>query len=51
MRPKIFGSPDDVKLPSSMTLFSLCARDPEVFNDALDKYFDGEGYQLSKERL
>ncbi len=48
---EIFGSPDDVKFRSSMTLFSLCARDPEVFNDALDKYSDGEGDPSTIARL
>jgi uncharacterized protein (DUF1810 family) len=37
---QIFGSPDDVKFRSSMTLFSLCASDPEVFDDR-STYFDG----------
>jgi uncharacterized protein (DUF1810 family) len=37
----IFGSPDDVKFRSSMTLFALAA--PEaVFDAALAKYFGGE---------
>ena len=48
---EIFGSPDDVKFRSSMTLFSLCARAPEVFNDALDKYSDGEGDPSTIARL
>ncbi len=39
---QIFGSPDDLKFRSSMTLFSLCAAEPQVFQDALDKYFGGE---------
>ena len=38
---QIFGSPDDVKLKSSMTLFgALDAADP-VFGKVLDKYFGG----------
>ena len=48
---QIFGSPDDVKFRSSMTLFSSCARNPEAFNNALGKYFDGEGDPLTKARL
>jgi uncharacterized protein (DUF1810 family) len=36
----IFGSPDDMKLRSSMTLFALVPRAPEVFGNVLDKYFD-----------
>ena len=38
---QIFGSPDDLKFRSCMTLFSLCAPAPELFRAALDKYFDG----------
>ena len=39
---EIFGSPDDVKLRSSMTLFaSLPDADP-VFESALKKFFKGE---------
>lgn len=37
----IFGSPDDVKLRSCLTLFSEASGE-EVFLRALDKYFDGE---------
>ena len=38
----IFGSPDDMKLRSSMTLFSLLPDANPVFQQVLDKYFDGE---------
>ncbi|HEY0175690.1 MAG TPA: DUF1810 domain-containing protein [Pedobacter sp.] len=39
---QIFGSPDDLKLRSSMTLFaSLPDADP-VFQQVLDKFFNGE---------
>ncbi|MGA7827029.1 MAG: DUF1810 domain-containing protein [Geobacteraceae bacterium] len=39
----IFGYPDDLKLRSSMTLFASVAQDPHsVFNQVLDKYFQGE---------
>ena len=47
----IFGSPDDLKFHSSMTLFSLCATDPRVFQDALDKYFNGEADPMTVARL
>jgi uncharacterized protein (DUF1810 family) len=47
----IFGSPDDLKFRSSMTLFSSCATEPQVFQDALDKYFKGEGDPLTLARL
>lgn len=38
----IFGSPDDMKLHSSLTLFSLVPNSPPMFRQLLDKYFDGE---------
>jgi uncharacterized protein (DUF1810 family) len=37
---EIFGSPDDKKFRSSMTLFSAVAYDPVPFETALDKYYD-----------
>ena len=39
---KIFGSPDDIKLHSSMTLFSSLPNTNSVFQKVLDKYFNGE---------
>jgi uncharacterized protein (DUF1810 family) len=36
---EIFGSPDDIKFRSSMTLFSLAAPDEPLFKTALTKYF------------
>jgi uncharacterized protein (DUF1810 family) len=38
----IFGSPDDMKLRSSATLFASVAEANSVFHRLLDKYFDGE---------
>jgi uncharacterized protein (DUF1810 family) len=38
----ILGSPDDVKLRSSMTLFVLAAGPGSVFQRVLDAFFDGE---------
>ena len=38
---QIFGSPDDVKLKSSMTLFGSLEETNPVFQKVLDKYFDG----------
>ena len=38
---EIFGSPDDMKFQSSMTLFARAAGDNADFLAALDKYFDG----------
>jgi uncharacterized protein (DUF1810 family) len=37
----IFGSPDDLKLRSCLTLFAEASRE-EVFIRGLDKFFDGE---------
>ena len=39
---QIFGSPDDMKFHSSVTLFSLIEPRDAVFERALDKYFNGE---------
>lgn len=38
---QIFGSPDDVKLKSSMTLFAALDDTNPIFQKVLDKYFDG----------
>ncbi len=38
---KIFGSPDDVKLKSSMTLFSSLPNSNPVFQLVLEKFFNG----------
>ena len=39
---EIFGSPDDLKLRSSMTLFSLVPGAATVFQEVLDVFYDGE---------
>lgn len=40
---KVFGSPDDLKLKSSMTLFAAIDTSEEnIFNAVLDKYFNGQ---------
>jgi uncharacterized protein (DUF1810 family) len=38
---QIFGYPDYLKFRSSMTLFASAASDNAVFQQALDKYFEG----------
>jgi uncharacterized protein (DUF1810 family) len=38
---EIFGYPDDMKLKSSMTLFSSIPEADPVFDDVLEKYFHG----------
>lgn len=47
----IFGSPDDLKLRSSMTLFARAADDNEDFLALLDKYYGGRQDQLTLQRL
>ena len=39
---QIFGSPDNLKFRSSITLFAQATPDNQVFLDALQKYFDGK---------
>jgi uncharacterized protein (DUF1810 family) len=48
---EIFGSPDDMKFRSSMTLFDRAAEDETVFRAALDKYFGGRPDRLTLELL
>ncbi len=38
---KIFGSPDDLKLKSSMTLFAAVPDTDKVFEMVLEKFFNG----------
>jgi uncharacterized protein (DUF1810 family) len=47
---EIFGSPDDLKLRSSATLFAAVS-DKGVFEQVLQKYFDGERDQETLRRL
>jgi uncharacterized protein (DUF1810 family) len=47
---EIFGSPDDLKFRSSMTLFDLASPN-EVFRDVLDGYFGGAVDPLTLQRL
>jgi uncharacterized protein (DUF1810 family) len=47
----IFGSPDDLKFRSSMTLFAQATSDNAVFKAALRNYFGGEADPLTLERL
>lgn len=48
---EIFGSPDDLKLRSSMTLFARAADDNEDFTALLDRYYDGGEDPLTVARL
>jgi uncharacterized protein (DUF1810 family) len=47
----IFGSPDDLKFHSSMTLFGRAAPDCTLFAEALNKYFGGEPDQKTLDLL
>lgn len=39
---QVMGSPDDVKLRSSMTLFASLKDSPAVFKQVLDKFYGGQ---------
>lgn len=47
----VFGSPDDLKLRSSMTLFEQAALENPVFGMVLDKFFGGERDELTLQIL
>ena len=38
----ILGTPDDLKLKSSMTLFALCDHEETVFYEVLDAFYGGQ---------
>jgi uncharacterized protein (DUF1810 family) len=38
----VFGNPDDLKFRSSMTLFAQCVPSCDVFQRALDRFFEGQ---------
>jgi uncharacterized protein (DUF1810 family) len=48
---EIFGSPDDSKLKSCMTLFASVAPDPAPFRAVLDRYYGGAMDRATLERL
>lgn len=48
---QMFGSPDDMKLHSSMTLFAIAAPDRSVFQEVLDTFFEGERDAMTVRRL
>ena len=47
----IFGSPDDMKFQSSLTLFAETAPDEILFFNLLEKYFDGDADEATLEKL
>lgn len=48
---QIFGTPDDLKFHSSMTLFHRAAPDQDVFDSALNAFFAGKEDQATLDRL
>jgi len=47
----IFGSPDDLKFHSCMTLFARAAPEEPLFAQALERFFSGREDPLTVERL
>lgn len=47
----VMGCPDDMKLKSSMTLFSYAAPQMQIFQAVLNKFFDGEECHRTKRIL
>jgi uncharacterized protein (DUF1810 family) len=48
---EIFGSPDDIKFRSCMTLFAEVSPEDDIFERALQKYFNGVPDKLTLDRL
>jgi uncharacterized protein (DUF1810 family) len=48
---RIFGTPDDIKFRSSMSLFASVTSENQIFRDALQKYFGGKLDPLTVQRL
>lgn len=48
---EVMGSPDNLKLRSSMTLFALADPSCSVFQQVLDKFFDGKRDGKTEELL
>lgn len=48
---EIFGSPDDMKVRSSMTLFGRATEDNSNFVELLARYYDGEEDPMTLDRL
>ena len=47
----IFGTPDDLKFRSSLTLFAEAAPQEVLFSNLLEKYFDGDADEATLELL
>lgn len=48
---QIFGSPDDMKFRSCMTLFALAAESDSVFSAVLRQYFAGQADEQTLQRV
>lgn len=48
---EIFGTPDDLKFHSSMTLFAAVAPEEPLFRQALDRYFGNRPDTLTEQML
>jgi uncharacterized protein (DUF1810 family) len=48
---EVFGSPDDMKFHSCLTLFAETAPDEVLFYNLLEKYFDGDADEATLELL
>jgi uncharacterized protein (DUF1810 family) len=48
---QMFGSPDDLKLRSCMTLFDAVASGETVFDEVLSRYFQGQRDRLTLDLL
>lgn len=48
---EIFGSPDDLKFRSCMTLFSQVAPDEPFFGQALQRFFPGQPDEITRQLL
>lgn len=48
---QVFGSPDDMKLRSSMTLFASVPNADKVFEKVLEKFFGGKRDEATLSRL
>ncbi len=48
---QIFGSPDDIKFRSCMTLFAQATPEDDIFTSALQKYFRGIPDRMTLDRL
>jgi uncharacterized protein (DUF1810 family) len=47
----VFGTPDDLKFCSSLTLFAEAAPDEVLFYNLLEKYYDGDADEATLELL